>query len=121
MITLIDNRQLNEDSARDLFGVNLIEALFLFAGWLRNQNTRHRQLDLDYLILEQYGGNQQELDEDDQLKLNDIIDSFYYELSDVQGASAASLFSELVDDYQDDELAELFVVIGYIYAVQRNE
>ena len=118
MIRLIDKKQLNENSARDVLGVHLIEALFLLAGWLRNQNHGIRKLNLDYLILEKYVGNQQELDEDDQLKLGDIEISFYDELSDPQGASAAKLFSELKDRYQDDELAELFVANGYIRAVQ---
>ena len=114
IILMIDRRELYEDSASNLTGRNLLATLFLFARKLR-RGPCPEDLNLKYLILEQYEDDQHELDEDDQLILDDITNEFYdYVLT--REVSPYSLYDFLFDDGYD----ELHIVIGYIYAIQKK-
>ena len=115
MIRLLDNKQFNEDSARNL-GIHLKEALILFAEWLRTQ-CNYRIFNLDYLILEQYDGDEKKLDEEDQEQLDEITNMFYDEvLARPQDGTTAN---QLIGYFIDEEYDLLYIAIGYIYAVQK--
>ena len=107
MIFAADKQMLNEEYTKLVLGKELPNALLLMGSWLQH-NQCDSLMNIDYLIEVQ----------ENQEKLNEIMQMFIYEMEDTQGWSSSQVYDQLTDDYDG-----LLIAIGYLYAVQelKNE